>query len=260
MLLVGRPGKMLAIKNLCKQFDGLKAVNNVSIHIEKGTTFGLVGESGSGKSTIGNMIIGLLNPTSGVIQLEGLDLWDSKNKFIRPNPGKMQIVFQDPQSSLDSRLSIRNIITEPVRALPFKQRKEKMSKEYLATLMQQVGMNEDHLERYPHEFSGGQRQRIAIARAVITDPEFIILDEPTSALDVSVQAQILNLLKTLQRERNLTYLFISHDMSVIRYMSNRIGVLFHGEMVEEGETEQIFKSPKEQYTKTLFASLPQLSK
>ncbi|MFD1927883.1 ABC transporter ATP-binding protein [Sporosarcina siberiensis] len=251
---------MLAIKNLCKQFDGLKAVNNVSIHIEKGTTFGLVGESGSGKSTIGNMIIGLLNPTSGSIQLEGLDLWDSKNKFIRPSPGKMQIVFQDPQSSLDSRLSIRNIVTEPVRALPFKQRKEKMSKEYLATLMRQVGMNEDHLERYPHEFSGGQRQRIAIARAIITDPEFIILDEPTSALDVSVQAQILNLLKTLQRELNLTYLFISHDMSVIRYMSDRIGVLFHGEMVEEGETEQIFKFPKEQYTKTLFASLPQLSK
>lgn len=249
---------MLNVKKFIKQFEHFKAVNDVSFNIEKGEAYGLIGESGSGKSTIGNMIIGLHVPSSGSIQYNGTELW-KKNKFNRPKAGTLQIVFQDPQSSLDSRFRIRDIVTEPVRALPRNEQKQKMRQDYLKNLMNRVGMNEDHLDRFPHEFSGGQRQRIAIARAIITDPEFIILDEPTSALDVSVQAQILNLLKSLQHERNLTYLFISHDMNVIRYMSDRIGVLYNGQLVEEGETEALFEYPKEEYTKKLLSSLPQLS-
>lgn len=249
---------MLQVTNLHKQFEDMKAVDGVTLTIAKGEAYGLVGESGSGKSTIGNMIIGLLEPSTGTISYNGKKLWRGK-KYIRPQPGLMQIVFQDPQSSLDSRFRIRDIITEPVRALHKSKQKQKLDRRYLTELMQRVGMHEDHLERYPHEFSGGQRQRIAIARAIITDPEFIILDEPTSALDVSVQAQILNLLKSLQKERELTYLFISHDMSVIRYMSDKIGVLYHGKLVEEGDTEKIFATPKQAYTKKLFSSLPQLT-
>ncbi|MFC3018272.1 ATP-binding cassette domain-containing protein [Virgibacillus litoralis] len=246
------------MNKLIKTFEDLHAVNDVSFQIEKGESYGLVGESGSGKSTIGNMIIGLLDPTSGNIRLHGKNLWKGK-KFIRPYPGQMQIVFQDPQSSLDSRFRIRDIVTEPFKAFSRKEQKQKMTNINMAEIMQRVGLHEEHLDRYPHEFSGGQRQRIAIARAIITNPEFIILDEPTSALDVSVQAQILNLLKYLQEELDLTYLFISHDMSVIRYMSDKIGVLYQGKLIEEGETEMIFKNPKQDYTKKLFASLPQLS-
>lgn len=248
---------MLEVKDLVKHFDKVKAANHVSFSIPEGTTYGLVGESGSGKSTIGNMIIGLLEPTSGEILLNGKSLW-KKGQYDRPKQGKMQVVFQDPQSSLDARMSIKQIVTEPLRALPKEVRKEKSKKEYLAQLMKTVGLNEDHLERSPHEFSGGQRQRIAIARAIISDPDFLILDEPTSALDVSVQAQILNLLKSLQRDRHLTYLFISHDMSVIQYMCDRVGVLFHGDLVEEADTEELYSSPKEAYTQRLLHSLPKL--
>jgi len=248
---------MLEVNNLVKAFDKVVAADHVSFRIPKGETYGLVGESGSGKSTIGNMIIGLLEPTSGEIILDGKNLW-LKSRYERPKDGKIQVVFQDPQSSLDARMTIKQIVTEPLRALPREERKEKSQRGFLAQLMKTVGLSEDHLDRSPHEFSGGQRQRIAIARAIISDPEFIILDEPTSALDVSVQAQILNLLKTLQRERQLTYLFISHDMSVIQYMCDRVGVLYHGKLVEEADTESLFASPKEAYTKRLLESLPRL--
>jgi len=248
---------MIEVKDLVKEFGQVKAANHVSFNIHKGETYGLVGESGSGKSTIGNMIIGLIQPTSGEIIINGESLWVS-GKYKRPKNGKIQIVFQDPQSSLDGRMTIRQIVTEPLRALSKDERKEKSSESYLSQLMKTVGLSADHLNRSPHEFSGGQRQRIAIARAIISDPDFIILDEPTSALDVSVQAQILNLLKMLQRDRQLTYLFISHDMSVIQYMCDRVGVLYHGELVEEAETEKLFSTPKEAYTKRLLESLPRL--
>jgi ABC-type oligopeptide transport system ATPase subunit len=248
---------MLKVKSLYKDFDEVKACDNVSFEIVKGETYGLVGESGSGKSTIGNMLIGLVQPTNGEVIYNETQLW-SKGKYIRPDNGKLQIVFQDPQSSLDGRMSIKKIITEPLHALPISERKGKFDNRFLGDLLRCVGMHEDHLSRSPHEFSGGQRQRIAIARAIISEPEFIILDEPTSALDVSVQAQILNLLKSLQKERNLTYLFISHDMSVIQYMCDRVGVLYHGKMVEEETTEKLFQSSKEAYTRKLLSSLPKL--
>lgn len=257
---VGRENdRMLTVQELEKSFGTTKAVDQVSFHIQKGETYGLVGESGSGKSTIGNMICGLLAPTQGVVSFFGEELWKN-NRFHRPKPGSLQVVFQDPQSSLDVRMNIRQIITEPLRALPREERLKKSSDDYLRELVRRVGMHEDHLTRYPHEFSGGQRQRIAIARAIITEPAFLILDEPTSALDISIQAQILNLLKSLQQELGLTYLFISHDMSVIRYMCDRVGVLYHGRLIEENETEALFTEPQEAYSQRLLASLPQMTK
>jgi len=214
-----------------KRYGSLRAVRKADFSIRRGEAFGLVGESGSGKSTIGNMLIGLTPPSDGMITYMGKPLWKNRS-FQNPRPGELQIVFQDPQSSLNPRMTVRDILLEPLYAFSAAERKEKGSPERLASLIKQVGLKEEHLSRYPHEFSGGQRQRIAIARALITDPSFLILDEPTSALDVSVQAQILNLLKELKKERKLTYLFISHNMSVIRYMCDRIAVMYKGDVVE----------------------------
>ncbi|WP_445487588.1 oligopeptide/dipeptide ABC transporter ATP-binding protein [Niallia sp. 03133] len=230
------------------------AVSDAAITIEKGEIIGLVGESGSGKSTIGKMLIGLEAPTNGFITYQGANLWN-KTKFKRSLPGEIQTVFQDPQSSLDPRMTVKEIILEPLYALPSKVRKEKGGLDKLMALINRVGLKAEHLERYPHEFSGGQRQRIAIARALITDPSFIVLDEPTSALDVSVQAQVLNLLKELRQERNLTYLFISHNMSVIRYMCDKIAVMYKGKIVEMGTAKCIFENAQHPYTKILLSSL-----
>lgn len=232
----------------------IQAVSNANLEIEQGTVLGLVGESGSGKSTLGKMLIGLEGPSNGTITYGGNSLW-KKNKFQRPRPGEIQTVFQDPQSSLDPRMRVKEIILEPLLALDSKQRREKGEMLRLVSLIKRVGLKAEHLNRYPHEFSGGQRQRIAIARALITDPSFLVLDEPTSALDVSVQAQVLNLLKELKRERNLTYLFISHNMSVIRYMCNQIAVMYKGRIVEMGPAKQLFNEPNHSYTKTLLASM-----
>lgn len=235
----------------------IDAVKEVNLSIQQGETLGLVGESGSGKSTLGKMLIVLETPTNGTITYQGIELW-KKQKFIRIRPGEIQTVFQDPQSSLDPRMRVKDIILEPLLALNTKERKEKGSMKRLIYLMKRVGLKEEHLDRYPHEFSGGQRQRIAIARALITEPRFIILDEPTSALDISVQAQVLNLLKELKKEKNLTYLFISHNMSVIRYMCDRIAVMYKGKIVEIGPVQSLFQNPKHPYTKILLSSLPSL--
>lgn len=246
--------KIIEVKNLKKTFGDHLALNNVSFDLYKGETFGLVGESGSGKSTIANSIIGIHNPSEGEILFKNTSLW-SKNKFVSSEYGKIQVVFQDPRSSLDPRMTVRQIITEPLIPLGKALRKEKSSEEYLCKLVESVGLKKEHLDRYPHEFSGGQRQRIAIARAIITEPEVLILDEPTSALDVSIQAQILNLLKKIQKDKNMTYLFISHNMAVIKYMSSRIGVLYKGEMVELGQKNDIFNNPENEYTKKLISSI-----
>lgn len=235
----------------------VQAAQDICFDIKQGETFGLVGESGSGKSTIGNMLIGLEPPSSGVIRYLNSPLW-TDNRYHRPRPGEIQVVFQDPQSSLDPRMKVRDIILEPLDALPASQRNKKASQEHLSDLIASVGIKREHLDRYPHEFSGGQRQRIAIARALITDPSFIVLDEPTSALDVSIQAQVLNLLKQLKKERNLTYLFISHNMSVIRYMCDRVAVMYKGKIVEIGSAHQVFDDPVHSYTRTLLSSLPKL--
>lgn len=240
-----------------KGSQSFQAVSAVDFSIERGETFGLIGESGSGKSTIGKMITGLESPTDGTILYEGASLWTA-GKFNRLKPGEMQIVFQDPQSSLDPRMRVRAIISEPLLALPAAERKAKGSEERLHALIARVGLKVEHLDRYPHEFSGGQRQRIAIARALITDPAFVVLDEPTSALDVSVQAHVLNLLQELKRERNLTYLFISHNMAVIRYMCDRMAVMQKGRVVETGTVADIFTRPQDPYTQTLLSSLPSL--
>lgn len=233
----------------------IDAVKDANLTIQQGETLGIVGESGSGKSTLGKMLIGLEIPSEGIITYQGVELWQNK-KFKRIRAGQIQTVFQDPQSSLDPRMQVKEIILEPLLALSKKERNEKGKPERLINLMKRVGLKEEHLDRYPHEFSGGQRQRIAIARALITDPQFIILDEPTSALDISVQAQVLNLLKELKKEKNLTYLFISHNMSVIRYMCDRVAVMYKGKIVEIGPVQSIFNQPKHPYTKILLSSLP----
>lgn len=245
---------ILSVQGLKKVFGEFSALNGVSFELIKGETFGLVGESGSGKSTIASTIIGMHSPTEGEILFNGTKLW-KKNKYSCDEYGKIQIVFQDPRSSLDPRMTVRKIITEPLIPLSSEDRKDKGPQDNLVKLMKSVGLKEEQLDRYPHEFSGGQRQRIAIARAIITDPEVLILDEPTSALDVSVQAQILNLLKEIQKEKKMTYLFISHNMAVIKYVSNRVGVLYKGDFVEMGNTRDVFSCPKHEYTKKLISSI-----
>ena len=257
-MLVREGDGMIEITNIEKVYKTgkhmMKAVNSVNLTVHEGEILGIVGESGSGKSTLGKMIIGLEPPTSGAVTYNGKALWEKK-KYLRPPAGEIQTVFQDPQSSLDPRMRIKDIILEPLLGLPSSERKEKGDLDKLVALMKRVGLKEEHLDRFPHEFSGGQRQRIAIARALITDPSFIVLDEPTSALDVSVQAQVLNLLKELQRERQLTYLFVSHNMEVIRYMCKRVAVMYKGELVEVGETQEVFDHPQHPYTEKLLSSV-----
>lgn len=247
---------LIEIKKISKEYgkknNRIKAVNGIDLNIRHGEILGLVGESGSGKSTLGKMLIGLEQPTEGAIYYRDRPLWNQHGRFNRPESGECQIVFQDPQSSLDPRMKIKSIIKEPLQGLKHK----KSQKQSLLELIKNVGLKEEQLDRFPNEFSGGQRQRIAIARALITNPSFLILDEPTSALDVSVQAQILNLLKSLRKEKQLTYLFISHNMSVIRYMCDRIAVMYKGRIVEIGDVKDVFNHPRHPYTKILLSTLP----
>ncbi len=232
----------------------LIAVDNVSFSLKAGETLGIVGESGCGKTTLGRSILKLHQPTSGRIIFEGKDITDYKSAQMREIRKKMQIIFQDPYSSLPPRSTVGGILSEPVEVHHIVPKNE--VKDYVLDLMEKCGLRDYYYERYPHEFSGGQRQRICIARALSVNPKLVVCDEPVSALDVSIQAQIINLLKKLQQDMNLTYLFISHDLSVVKFISDKIGVMYLGSMVEFGTKEDIFSNPLHPYTKALFSAIP----
>ncbi len=253
LVIVYKLKKYFPVKGIFRTIGWVRAVDNVSFIIPKGKTLGLVGESGSGKTTVGRLILRLIEPTSGHIFFEGRDVFRLGRREIREFRKKAQMVFQDPYGSLNPRMTVYDIIVE---ALKVHRIEVDDPYSYVVKLLEEVGLNETHVYRYPHEFSGGQRQRIAIARALAVNPEFMVLDEPTSALDVSVQAQILNLLKELQARRNLTYLFISHDLGVVRYMSDYIAVMYLGKIVELGPAEEVFEKPLHPYTQMLLASIP----
>ncbi len=284
---------LLEIRNLTKVFSGsasplggkakgeVRAVDDVSLDIHAGETLGLVGESGSGKSTLGRLILRLIEPTSGTIKLEGRDLLSASHAEMRRLRRDLQIIFQDPFASLDPRFRVEDVIAEPLiihkleregrareghdfsRAAKHSNRSSALAAEGITArvseLLRAVGLDESARLRYPHEFSGGQRQRIGIARALALRPKFIVCDEPVSALDVSVGAQIVNLLKQLQRDFGLTYLFISHSMPVVRYLSTRIAVMYHGKLVEVGDAQQISERPSQAYTRSLVDATPEMS-
>ena len=232
----------------------LVAVDDVSFKLRAGETLGIVGESGCGKTTLGRAILKLHQPTGGQIIFDGEDITKFNTKQMRKNRTKMQIIFQDPYSSLPPRSMVGDILSEPVKVHGIVPEEE--VKDYVLELMDKCGLRDYYFERYPHEFSGGQRQRICIARALSVNPKLVICDEPVSALDVSIQAQIINLLKELQRSMNLTYVFISHDLSVVKFISDKIGVMYLGSMVEFGNKEDIFANPIHPYTKALFSAIP----
>jgi peptide/nickel transport system ATP-binding protein len=232
----------------------VKAVDDVSFNIAKGTTFSLVGESGCGKTTTGRTLLRLQDATGGQVLFEGKDVFALKSKELRKIRPEMQIIFQDPYSSLSPRMPVGEIIGEGVREHGLVPKNELRA--YIMKIMEECGLQKHHIDRYPHEFSGGQRQRICIARALALNPKIIVADEPVSALDVSIQAQIINLLKDLQRERGLTYLFISHDLSVVEHISDEVGVMYLGSLVERATKEDIFKNPMHPYTKALFSAVP----
>src|SRR6266446_8383979 len=246
----------------------VRAVDDVSLDIEPGETLGLVGESGSGKSTLGRLILRLIEPTGGAIRFGGNNLLGASGSELRRYRRDMQIIFQDPFGSLDPRMRVEDVIAEPLiihepmAATPFSRLSRKggttAQRKRVTELLRAVGLDESALQRYPHEFSGGQRQRIGIARALALRPKFIVADEPVSALDVSVGAQIVNLLAQLQREFGLTYLFISHSMPVVRYLSTRIAVMYRGKIVEVGDTVQITERPHNPYTRSLLEATPQV--
>ncbi|MBN6885186.1 peptide/nickel transport system ATP-binding protein [Cytobacillus horneckiae] len=255
---------LLSVNNLKKYYDipqGLfkekiivKAVDDISFTITKGETFALVGESGCGKSTTGRTILKLTEPTGGRIIFDGNDIAALPYKKMRTLRNRMQMVFQDPYASLNPKKTVREILTEPLRVHKKFDHDTRLKK--VKSMLEIVGLSEYHLDRYPHEFSGGQRQRIGIARAVILQPDFIIADEPVSALDVSVQSQVINLMLELQKEFELTYLFISHDLSVIQHMTDRVAVMYLGKIVEIAKTEDLFTNPKHPYTKALLSAVP----
>ncbi len=253
--------KLLEVKNLKQYFpvrNGLlktnyiKAVDGVSFHINRGETFGLVGESGCGKTTVGRSILRLYDPTAGNIIYDGTDITHGS---ILPYRRKMQIVFQDPYASLDPRMTVGDIVGEPIDIHKLANNSSQR-REMIVSLLQKVGLNSEHAARFPHEFSGGQRQRIGIARALAVNPEFIVCDEPISALDVSIQAQIINMFEELQETLGLTYLFIAHDLSVVRHISNRIAVMYLGKIVELTDFTELYDNPLHPYTKSLLSAIP----
>ena len=260
-----RPDEILVVRNLVKHFPIgggflggetalVKAVDGVSFTIRRGETLGLVGESGSGKSTTGYCVLQLLKPTAGSVRFMGRELTTMGRNDLRELRKEMQIVFQDPYSSLNPRMTVGTIVGEPM--LVHGQGTRRAREARVRDLLETVGFNPSFTNRYPHEFSGGQRQRIGIARALALNPRLIVCDEPVSALDVSIQAQILNLLKDLQRDLGLAYLFVAHDLAVVRTMSDRIAVMNKGKLVEIGKAEDVYTSPREDYTKALLAAVP----
>ena len=257
--------RLLEIKGLKKYFiktkgiihkkvDYIKAVDDVSFFINKRETFGLVGESGCGKSTTGRTIIRLYKPTAGKILYDGVDIGQLCEKDLMPYKKKIQMIFQDPYSSLNARMTVADIIGEPMDIHNIASGKEREDR--ITELLNMVGLSKIHASRYPHEFSGGQRQRIGIARALSVNPEFIICDEPISALDVSIQAQVVNMLEDLQEQLGLTYLFIAHDLSMVRHISDRIGVMYLGNLVEVADRDELYDRPIHPYTKALLSSIP----
>ena len=251
---------LVQIRDLVKQFpvEGSRsvvhAISDVDLDVMRGETLGLVGESGCGKTTMGRLVLRLIEPTSGRVLIDDRDLQKLSRSELRQVRSEMQIIFQNPFASLNPRMSVEEILRRPMEihlSLSASERSRRVS-----VLLEQVGLREEHRKRYPHEFSGGQRQRIAIGRALAVEPKFLVLDEPTSALDVSVQAQILNLLRRLQRELGLTYLFISHDLSAVRHMSDRIAVMYLGKIVETSTADALFASPQHPYTKALMSAIP----
>ncbi|MEJ7843360.1 MAG: ABC transporter ATP-binding protein, partial [Rubrobacter sp.] len=254
----GQP--LLQVKDLKKHFRigrgaALKAVDGISLEINKGETFGLVGESGCGKSTVGRTLVRLYEPSGGQVMYGGKDIHRAKGDEAKSLNRRMQMVFQDPQASLNPRMVVGDIVAEGLDIHGLSSGKGERL-ERVHELLETVGLNREHANRYPHEFSGGQRQRIGIARALAVDPDFIVADEPVSALDVSIQAQVINLMKKLQRERDLTYLFISHDLSVVKYISDRVGVMYLGVMVETAPSDELYANPMHPYTQALLSAVP----
>lgn len=242
-----------------REVDSIKAVNGVSLSIAEGEILGLVGESGCGKSTLSRTIMQLIPATSGSITLENTELTSLPKTAIRQRRLDFQMIFQDPYASLNPRMTVFSTLAEAItQRHPDLKKDKKLLTEKVVELMRRVGLNPDFMKKYPHEFSGGQRQRIAIARALAPDPKLIIADEPVSALDVSIQSQILNLLLDLRRDLNLTMIFISHDLSVVRYLADNIAVMYKGEIVEYGDSERVFNQPEHAYTKRLLDAIPHL--
>ncbi|MHA2916423.1 ABC transporter ATP-binding protein [Bacillus cereus] len=257
---------LIEVRNLKKYFpikkgllgrktEQLKAVDDLSFTIKKGETFGLVGESGCGKSTTGRSIIRLHDVTSGNVLFDGTDIASLKESELKEYRKRMQIIFQDPYASLNPSMNVFQIISEPMNIHGSYEKEEQ--KEIILDLLKKVGLKEEHLYRYPHEFSGGQRQRISIARALSVKPDFILCDEPISALDVSVQAQVVNMLQDIQEETGVTYLFIAHDLSMVRHISDRIGVMYLGNIVEIADSEDLYTKPAHPYTQALLSSMPE---
>ncbi|CRK81657.1 ABC transporter ATP-binding protein [Neobacillus massiliamazoniensis] len=257
--------KLVEVNNLKKYFpiktslfnkskQVVKAVDDVSFHIYKGETFGLVGESGCGKSTLGRTLNRLYDPTSGEIFFDGKDIAKLNNKELQPYRKRMQMIFQDPYSSLNPYMNVEEIIDEPLEIHTSLSKVER--KEVAMDILEKVGLKKEDMEKFPHEFSGGQRQRIGIARALSINPDFILCDEAISALDVSIQAQVINMLEDLQAEMKLTYLFVAHDLSMVRHISNRIGVMYLGKMVEISKSDELYSKPLHPYTQALLSAIP----
>lgn len=253
------PEPLVRVDDLCRFFrisrtQTLKAVNHVSFEIRKGETVGMVGESGCGKSTTGRCMVKLYEPTSGHVYYKGQDIFAMNKAQHREFTGNVQMIFQNPYSSLNPRMTVKDIVGEGMK-LHGKYTPARMD-EKVEELLRRVGLGRAHMSRFPHEFSGGQRQRIGIARALSVDPEFIVCDEPVSALDVSIQAQIINMLKKLQEEMNLTYLFVAHDLSVVKYISDRVVVMYLGSIVEEAAADELYSNPLHPYTRVLLSAIP----